>query len=85
MTRSAAAVAIQKNTRIKGVVGLVEEIRRRLDSGHYNFMTWNGRTILTAKLNEYESYARGPHGTSSQKERLRSMEAELHSLLDSTY
>jgi len=91
MTKSAAAVAIQKNNKIRGVIGLVEEIRNRLDNGHYNFMTWNGRTGLVSKLNEYENYAKELHTSKSaaiasiQKQKLRSMETELRSLLDSTY
>ena len=89
--RASTAEIFQKNNRIKGVVELVAEIRRRLDDGHYNFMTWSGRTNLSLKLNEYERYATEQHrprsaaGNSSHRHALKEMEAELHALLDSTY
>jgi hypothetical protein len=91
VTKTLAAEAIQKNDKIRGVIGLVAEIRNRIDNGHYNFMTWNGRTGLLLKLNEYESYAKELHTSRSaavangQKQKLKSMEEELHTLLDSTY
>ncbi len=89
--RTSAAETIQRNNKIKGVVALSAEIRERLDNGHYNFMTWGGRTKLAEKLSEYENYAREPHRSrsaaviSSQKHRLKEMEAELRALLGSTY
>ena len=89
--RASSAETIQKNSESKGVIALVAEIRSRLDSGHYNFMTWNGRTRLWLKLNEYESYAKGQRKTgpvgamSIQKQKLKGMETELRTLLKSTY
>ena len=89
--RTYAAEAIHKNNKIKGVQGLIIEIRGRLDNGHYNFMTWSGRTRLWSKLNEYENYAKEPPRSKSaadinvQKQKLKEMEAELRALLGSTY
>lgn len=84
------AEAIQKNSKIKGVVGLVAEIRDRFEKGHYDFMTWEGRTKLREKLNEYENYAREPTSRAAassdiQKQKLKAMEVELRALLGSTY
>ena len=67
--------------KIKGVVNLVDEIRKRRDSGHFDFMSFNGKTKLWNKLNEYENYAKTVH----YGKKLRAMETELHDLLSSTY
>ena len=67
--------------RIKGVANLVAEIRARRDDGHYDFMSFGGKTRLWNKLNEYENYARTAHSG----KKLRAMETELHALLNSTY
>ncbi len=89
--RTYAAESIQKNNRIRGVLGLIAEIRKRFDNGHYNFMTWSGRTRLWSKLNEYENYAKEPPRSRSmadvnaQKQKLKDMEVELRDLLGSTY
>lgn len=67
--------------KIKGVVRLVEEIRKRRDSGHFDFMSFNGKNTLWNKLNEYETYAKTAHSG----KKLRAMEVELQALLSSTY
>ena len=83
--------AIQKNSKNKGVVELVAQIRDRFEKGHYNFMSWDGRSRLRNKLSEYENYAQEINGTragavtEAQRHRLKEMEAELRALLGSTY
>ncbi len=67
--------------KIKGVARLVAEIRSRQDKGHYDFMSFDGKSRLWNKLNDYEIYARTAHSG----KKLRAMEAELHILLSSTY
>jgi len=72
-------------------MALVVQIRSRLDTGHYDFMTWNGRTRLGEKLSGYEAYARESHRpglsavAASRKQALKDMETELRALLGSTY
>jgi hypothetical protein len=76
-----SSVQLADTKKIKGVVNLVAEIRKRRDSGHYDFMSFNGKTRLWNKLNEYENYARTAHSG----KKLKDMEMELHALLSSTY
>lgn len=83
--------AIQKNSKNKGVIELVAQIRDRFEKGHYNFMSWDGRSRLRNKLSEYENYAQEIDGTrpgavtDAQRHRLKEMETELRALLGSTY
>ena len=67
--------------RIKGVVKLIEEIRKRRDSGHFDFMSFDGKTRLWNKLNEYETYARTAHSG----KKLKAIDTELRALLSRTY
>lgn len=67
--------------RIKGVVKLIEEIRKRRDSGHFDFMSFDGKTRLWNKLNEYETYARTAHSG----KKLKAIDIELRALLSRTY
>ncbi len=82
---------MQRHKEIRAVVDLVAQVRTRLDNGHYDFMSWNGRTRLGTKLSEYESYAKEPHRAglatdpNNQKRTLKKMETELRALLGSTY
>ena len=66
---------------IKGVITLVDEIRKRRDSGHFNFMSFNGKAKLLNKLSEYENYAKTAHSG----KKLEAMKTELRALLGSTY
>ncbi|MDE1834883.1 MAG: hypothetical protein KGH64_06120 [Candidatus Micrarchaeota archaeon] len=79
MTTSSAELADIK--KIKGVKTLIEEIRKRRDNGHYDFMSFGGKTKLWNKLNEYEAYAQTAHSG----KKLKAMEMELRALLSSTY
>lgn len=67
--------------KIKGVVKLIEEIRKRRDSGHFDFMSFDGKTKLWNKLNEYENYARTAHSG----KKLKAIDTELRALLSRTY
>jgi hypothetical protein len=76
-----SSVHLSEVRRIKGVMSLVDEIRKRRDNGHFDFMSSNGKAMLWNKLNEYETYARTAHSG----KKLRAMEIELRALLSSTY
>ena len=68
---------------------LVTKISARLDGGHYDFMSWKGRTQLKERITEYERYANEPYRVSSimgvRDAKQSKMETELHSIPDSTY
>ena len=66
--------------RIKGVLNLVAEIRKRRDYGDYDFMSFKGKANLWNTLNEYETYARTAHSG----KKLKAMEMRLHALLINT-
>jgi len=79
-----------QDDKMREVMALVTKVRGRFDSGHYNFMSWNGRTRLELKLNEYESYVMEQHRSRSaavisvQKHKLDEIRTELRQLLGST-
>ena len=73
----------------KGITGLAVAIRARLDGGHYDFMSWKGRSQLKERVDEYERYANEPYrssaGMSERDAKQRKIATELRALLDCTY
>jgi hypothetical protein len=73
----------------KGINKLVTEIKDRMDGGHYDYMSWKGRTHLREKIDEYDRYANESYRASStmnlRDTTQRKMMVELRSILKSTY
>jgi hypothetical protein len=83
-------ITIQKlKQESRGITGLATEIRARIDGGHYDFMSWKGRSQLKDKVDEYERYANEPYrssnGMADRDIRQRKIMTELRALLNSTY
>lgn len=71
------------------ITELVTGIKARLDSGHYDFMSWKGRASLLDKIEQYRRYANEPYRSSSamgvRGATQKRMEMELRAILNSTY
>ncbi len=72
----------------EGITELVTAIRARMDGGHYDFMSWKGRSRLLELVDEYSRYANEPYRTSKimgiRDTKQRKMAAELRAILNST-
>ncbi len=73
----------------KGITELVTAIRDRLDSGHYDFLSWKGRSELLERVDGYSRYANEPYRSSTVMDvrdaKQKKMVTELRAILNSTY